>query len=123
MEEHPSSATHPQRREEDPFPWNVVVMGMGEPLLNYDATVAALRVRRSEEGFAIPAPRPPPRAVDHPAALARSDGVRRCCRHAARARGSSPAAIAAAGRVSHATVSRILQASSKREYKPGSKHE
>lgn len=55
MEEHPSSATHPQRREEDPFPWNVVIMGMGEPLLNYDATVAALRVLMDEDGFAIPA--------------------------------------------------------------------
>ena len=55
MEEHPSSATHPERREEDPFPWNVVIMGMGEPLLNYDATVAALRILMDEDGFAIPA--------------------------------------------------------------------
>ena len=55
MEEHPSSATHPERREEDPFPWNVVIMGMGEPLLNYDATVAALRILMDEEGFGIPA--------------------------------------------------------------------
>ncbi len=36
--------------------WNVVVMGMGEPLLNYDATVAALRVLMDPEGFAV-APR------------------------------------------------------------------
>jgi 23S rRNA (adenine2503-C2)-methyltransferase len=35
-------------------PWNVVIMGMGEPLLNYDATVAALRVLMDAEGFAIP---------------------------------------------------------------------
>jgi len=55
MEEHPSSTTHPERREEDPFPWNVVIMGMGEPLLNYDATVAALRILMDEDGFAIPA--------------------------------------------------------------------
>jgi len=48
--------THPQRRGEDPFPWNIVVMGMGEPLLNYDATVAALRVLMDKDGFAI-APR------------------------------------------------------------------
>jgi 23S rRNA (adenine2503-C2)-methyltransferase len=36
--------------------WNVVVMGMGEPLLNYEATVAALRVLMDPEGFAV-APR------------------------------------------------------------------
>jgi 23S rRNA (adenine2503-C2)-methyltransferase len=33
--------------------WNVVVMGMGEPLLNYDATLAALRILMDPEGFAI----------------------------------------------------------------------
>ena len=44
MEDHPAAETHPRRREDDPFPWNVVVMGMGEPLLNYEATVEALRV-------------------------------------------------------------------------------
>jgi len=54
MEDHPASATHPARREEDPFPWNVVVMGMGEPLLNYEATVAALRILMDQNGFAIP---------------------------------------------------------------------
>jgi 23S rRNA (adenine2503-C2)-methyltransferase len=37
-------------------PWNVVVMGMGEPLLNYDATVQALRILMDREGFAV-APR------------------------------------------------------------------
>src|SRR2546428_90508 len=37
-------------------PWNVVVMGMGEPLLNYEATVSALRVLMDPEGFAV-APR------------------------------------------------------------------
>ncbi len=35
------------------LPWNIVVMGMGEPLLNYDATVAALRILMDPEGFAI----------------------------------------------------------------------
>jgi 23S rRNA (adenine2503-C2)-methyltransferase len=35
------------------LPWNVVIMGMGEPLLNYDATVAALRVMMDPEGFAV----------------------------------------------------------------------
>jgi 23S rRNA (adenine2503-C2)-methyltransferase len=54
MEEHPVSHTHPQRREQDPFPWNVVVMGMGEPLLNLDATLAALRVLMDPDGFGVP---------------------------------------------------------------------
>ena len=35
-------------------PWNVVVMGMGEPLLNYEATVAALRILMDPDGFAVP---------------------------------------------------------------------
>src|SRR5262249_6849061 len=35
------------------LPWNVVVMGMGEPLLNYEATVGALRVLMDPEGFAV----------------------------------------------------------------------
>jgi 23S rRNA (adenine2503-C2)-methyltransferase len=54
MDEHPVTATHPRRRAEDPFPWNVVVMGMGEPLLNYEATVTALRVLMAKDGFAVP---------------------------------------------------------------------
>jgi len=54
MEEHPATATHPHRRGEDPFSWNIVVMGMGEPLLNYEATVSALRVLMDEEGFGVP---------------------------------------------------------------------
>lgn len=37
----------------DGMPWNVVVMGMGEPLLNYDNTVGALRVLMDPEGFAV----------------------------------------------------------------------
>ncbi len=37
----------------DGMPWNVVVMGMGEPLLNYDHTVSALRVLMDPEGFAV----------------------------------------------------------------------
>jgi 23S rRNA (adenine2503-C2)-methyltransferase len=35
------------------LPWNVVLMGMGEPLLNYDATVGALRILMDPEGFAV----------------------------------------------------------------------
>ena len=54
MEENPAAATHPERREEDPFPWNIVIMGMGEPLLNYDATLAAVRILMDERGFAVP---------------------------------------------------------------------
>lgn len=37
----------------DGMPWNVVVMGMGEPLLNYENTVAALRILMDPEGFAV----------------------------------------------------------------------
>ncbi len=40
--------------EEGRKPWNVVVMGMGEPLLNYESTVSALRVLMDPEAFAIP---------------------------------------------------------------------
>jgi 23S rRNA (adenine2503-C2)-methyltransferase len=35
-------------------PWNVVIMGMGEPLLNYEATASALRVLMDPRAFAIP---------------------------------------------------------------------
>src|SRR5687767_1636146 len=35
------------------MPWNIVVMGMGEPLLNYEATVASLRILMDREGFAV----------------------------------------------------------------------
>jgi 23S rRNA (adenine2503-C2)-methyltransferase len=37
-------------------PWNVVLMGMGEPLLNVDATLASLRILMDKRGFAV-APR------------------------------------------------------------------
>jgi len=37
----------------DERPWNVVVMGMGEPLLNYENTMAALRILMAPQGFAI----------------------------------------------------------------------
>jgi 23S rRNA (adenine2503-C2)-methyltransferase len=47
MADHPDHAGAPRR------PWNVVVMGMGEPLLNYDATLAALRIVMDPEGFAV----------------------------------------------------------------------
>jgi 23S rRNA (adenine2503-C2)-methyltransferase len=33
--------------------WNVVVMGMGEPLLNYESTVIALRALMDPEGFGV----------------------------------------------------------------------
>ncbi len=54
MEEHPVTVTHPGRPADDPFPWNVVVMGMGEPLLNLEQTLAALRILMDEDGFGVP---------------------------------------------------------------------
>jgi 23S rRNA (adenine2503-C2)-methyltransferase len=35
------------------LPWNIVIMGMGEPLLNYEATVASLRILMDPGGFAV----------------------------------------------------------------------
>lgn len=43
--------TDAPRRDE---PWNIVFMGMGEPLLNVDATLRALRILMDPEGFAVP---------------------------------------------------------------------
>jgi len=37
--------------------FNIVLMGMGEPLHNYDATMKALRILADEHGFALPARR------------------------------------------------------------------
>jgi 23S rRNA (adenine2503-C2)-methyltransferase len=37
----------------DERPWNIVVMGMGEPLLNFENTMAALRILMDPKGFAI----------------------------------------------------------------------
>lgn len=42
-----------EARPRDERPWNIVVMGMGEPLLNYENTMAALRILMDPEGFAI----------------------------------------------------------------------
>lgn len=36
-----------------PRSWNVVMMGMGEPLLNLQATLASLRILMDPEGFAV----------------------------------------------------------------------
>jgi 23S rRNA (adenine2503-C2)-methyltransferase len=38
-------------------PFNVVLMGMGEPLHNYDATMKALRMLADDQGLALPARR------------------------------------------------------------------
>lgn len=38
-------------------PWNIVLMGMGEPLLNVDATIKALRILMDGDGFGVPARR------------------------------------------------------------------
>jgi 23S rRNA (adenine2503-C2)-methyltransferase len=35
-------------------PFNIVLMGMGEPLHNYDETMKALRILADEHGFALP---------------------------------------------------------------------
>jgi 23S rRNA (adenine2503-C2)-methyltransferase len=35
-------------------PFNIVLMGMGEPLHNYDATMKALRLLNEPDGFALP---------------------------------------------------------------------
>jgi 23S rRNA (adenine2503-C2)-methyltransferase len=35
------------------FPFNIVLMGMGEPLHNYDATMKALRMLNAEHGLAV----------------------------------------------------------------------
>ena len=35
------------------FPFNIVLMGMGEPLHNYDNTIKALRMLHSEHGLAV----------------------------------------------------------------------
>ena len=40
-------------REPNDMPWNVVIMGMGEPLLNYEATVESLRILMDPGGFAV----------------------------------------------------------------------
>ncbi len=42
-----------QASPRDERPFNVVVMGMGEPLLNYENTMAALRILMDPKGFAI----------------------------------------------------------------------
>jgi len=38
-------------------PFNIVLMGMGEPLHNYDETIKAIRILCDEHGFALPARR------------------------------------------------------------------
>jgi 23S rRNA (adenine2503-C2)-methyltransferase len=38
-------------------PFNIVLMGMGEPLHNYDAVMTSLRILADEEGLAVPARR------------------------------------------------------------------
>lgn len=50
LSEHPRRDTRGERRESLR---NIVVMGMGEPLLNYDAVLAALAVLRDSAGLAI----------------------------------------------------------------------
>ena len=51
--------------------FNVVLMGMGEPLHNYDATMKALRILTAESGFAMPPRRITLSTVGVPAGLTR----------------------------------------------------
>jgi 23S rRNA (adenine2503-C2)-methyltransferase len=51
--------------------FNVVFMGMGEPLHNYDATMKALRILTAESGFAMPPRRITLSTVGIPAGLTR----------------------------------------------------
>jgi len=49
-----ADAHTPRDDTERDLPWNVVVMGMGEPLLNYEASIAAVRILMDPRGFAVP---------------------------------------------------------------------
>lgn len=50
----PSASDSPDRRHDRPLrPHNLVVMGMGEPLANYDAVLKALRILNAPNGLAI----------------------------------------------------------------------
>jgi 23S rRNA (adenine2503-C2)-methyltransferase len=42
---------------EEPFPINIVMMGMGEPLLNYENVIKSIRLMADDEGVGIPARR------------------------------------------------------------------
>ena len=54
MADHPlTEARGIHFRAPNEAPWNIVIMGMGEPLLNYEATVASLRILMDREAFAI----------------------------------------------------------------------
>lgn len=43
-----------REQREDRFPLNIVMMGMGEPLLNYDSVIKAIRLFADQLGLAIP---------------------------------------------------------------------
>ena len=47
------AATVMDEAPEGPASWNVVMMGMGEPLLNLQPTLKALRILMDPEGFAV----------------------------------------------------------------------
>jgi 23S rRNA (adenine2503-C2)-methyltransferase len=52
-------------------PFNVVLMGMGEPLHNYDETMTALRILADEHGLAVPPRRMTLSTIGLPAAIER----------------------------------------------------
>jgi 23S rRNA (adenine2503-C2)-methyltransferase len=52
-----SGRDHVRESREEPFPINIVMMGMGEPLLNYDNVIKSIRLMADDEGLGIPARR------------------------------------------------------------------
>jgi 23S rRNA (adenine2503-C2)-methyltransferase len=52
-----SGRDHVRESREEPFPVNIVMMGMGEPLLNYENVIKSIRLMADDEGIGIPARR------------------------------------------------------------------
>ncbi len=52
-----SGREHVRESREEPFPINIVMMGMGEPLLNYDNVMKSVNLMADDEGLRIPARR------------------------------------------------------------------
>jgi 23S rRNA (adenine2503-C2)-methyltransferase len=52
-----SGRDHVRASREEPFPVNIVMMGMGEPLLNYENVIKSIRLMADDEGIGIPARR------------------------------------------------------------------
>jgi 23S rRNA (adenine2503-C2)-methyltransferase len=52
-----SGRDHVRESRAEPFPVNIVMMGMGEPLLNYENVIKSIRLMADDEGIGIPARR------------------------------------------------------------------